>query len=254
VAVKVLPFRLGSSRFPGKPLAMFDGSTLIENALRIASTPRGYPVVITAPRKDFEIVSRRVELSRFSFRYIPSGEDCGSATERILEIYELLGDEPVVSIPVDEAALDGSEVDRIIEAAQASVFDAITCWCEFFEEADARSGLSAKLVLDRKDEVLYMSRAAIPASKEGAGSWKAMKKHVGVFVFSRSFLDRLKDCRNLGTELDRREGLEQLRWLELGFRIKALRIDHIGFGIDLPDQVAALEERVRCARRASKPE
>lgn len=254
MAITVLPFRLGSGRFPGKPLASFRGVSLIENALRIASTPRGHPIVLTAPREDFETVSRRVDLSPYRFRYVPSGADRASATERILEIHGLLDDELLVSIPADEAALDGAEVDRVIEEAQGTDFGAITCWCDFFAEMDALSPLSAKVVLDRNGEVLYMSRAAIPATKSGPADWRQMRKHVGVFLFRRSFLDRLEGRRHEATVLDGLEGLEQLRWIELGFPLRAVRIRHIGFGIDIPEQITALEERVLCARQASKPE
>lgn len=77
-----------------------------------------------------------------------------------------------------------------------------------------------------------------------------LKKNVGAFLFERGFLERLRQERSAVTTLDAREGLEQLRWLELGLRVRCLPIQHVGFGVDVPDQLAALERRVIAQREA----
>ena len=97
-----------------------------------------------------------------------------------------------------------------------------------------------------------MSRSVIPIAKNGNILLNNLKKNVGIFFFRRNFLDELKSHKNTKTYLDELEGLEQLRWLELGFKIKTVKIKHYGFGIDIPEQLNILEERALCLQKQKK--
>ena len=119
---------------------------------------------------------------------------------------------------------------------------------------DAISNLSAKIVTDNNDFILYMSRSVIPISKQGEIDIKKLKKNVGVFFFKKSFLTELKSKKNIKTYLDKYEGLEQLRWLELGYKIKIIKINHYGYGIDIPEQIKLLEKRIKCLQKQKKYE
>lgn len=247
-ATVVVPFRLGSRRFPRKALCRFgpEGRTLIEHALANATALAPARLVLTGPAADLEEVAREVDLGGFErLQTLPSAESCRSATERVVELFSGLEGERFISWPVDEPAIDPEEIRRAL--ASPGVFGgagAVTFYCDFFAPEDHRSPLSAKVVVDRDGRLLYMSRAAIPARKDGSVAIDALKKNVGVFVFRRPFLERLAACAGQETVLDRLEGLEQLRWLELGLDVRCVKIRHIGFGVDVPEQVAALEERV----------
>ena len=101
------------------------------------------------------------------------------------------------------------------------------------------------MVLDKYDYLIYMSRAMVPYlyGWKPENWWKDLFKNVGVSLFSREFLNRLNaQCHNT-TGLNVLEGLEQCRWLELGFKIKCIEIKHFGFGVDEPWQLEALESR-----------
>ena len=108
------------------------------------------------------------------------------------------------------------------------------------------------MVLDRSGNVLYMSRSMIPVAKNGKIDQKILKKNVGFTVFRHTFLDKLNSLRDVETVLDVFEGLEQLRWLELGFKLKAVKVKHYGFGIDIPDQIPILEKRISCLHQPKK--
>lgn len=246
----VVPFRLGSRRFPRKALCRFrsrsapEGKTLIEHALASVSALAPGQIVLTGPAADLEEVGREVDLGALDLLIQPSSESCQSATERLVEIVSGLEGEHFLSWPVDEPAIDPVEIRQAIDARP--VFDgvgAMTFYCDFFAPEDYLSPLSAKVVLDRDGGLLYISRAPIPVGKDGSVAAAALKKNVGVFVFKRSFLEQLAAHSADETFLDRHEGLEQLRWLELGLGVRCIKIRHIGFGIDVPEQVAALEER-----------
>jgi 3-deoxy-manno-octulosonate cytidylyltransferase (CMP-KDO synthetase) len=99
-----------------------------------------------------------------------------------------------------------------------------------------------------------MSRSIIPISKSGEINIKKLKKNVGVFFFKKNFLNELKKQKNIETYLDKYKGLEQLRWLELGYKIKVIKINHYGYGIDVPEQIKLLVKRVKCLQKQKKYE
>ena len=244
--VKILPIRLQSSRFPNKPLATVMGRTLVESGLAVCQQINGGDTVLTATEEDFDEIRRRLDLGAYKFRYIPSSDICRCATERVLEIYNSIRGDLFVSIPVDEtAALIPREVSRVLRETEKIAYSILTLYCEFFSLADARSTLSAKVVMNRGNELLYMSRSPIPLLKSGELKLEFLKKHVGLYFYRRAALDRLQALRDVPTQLDTLEGLEQLRWLELGMTVQLQKIRHIGFGIDVPDQIPLLEERLR---------
>lgn len=241
----VVPFRLASARFPGKALARFQGRTLLEHALSLGAALSTAELVLTAPAEDLATVEAALDLSRWRVARIPSRLECRCATDRLLEIQDRLPGDRFLSLPVDEPALDARALRRALAGATAAA-GATTFYCPFHARQDYLSPLSAKLVLDREGRLLYMSRAVIPVAKDGSVEEAALKKNVGVFLFERSYLERLRALSSLPTRLDRHEGLEQLRWLELGLPLHCQPIEHIGFGVDVPEQLALLEERVRC--------
>jgi 3-deoxy-manno-octulosonate cytidylyltransferase (CMP-KDO synthetase) len=241
----VVPFRLASSRFPDKALARFRGLTLVEHALRHGAQLAPDALVLTGPAEDLAQVERRCDLGRYRCRLMPSRLECGSATERLVEIFPRLEGRYLLSLPVDEPAIDVAELQGAIAGCEGfGSAGAITFYCDFYAAEDYLSNLSAKIVTDRDGLLLYMSRAVIPIAKAGGIDAAALKKNVGAFLFTRAFLEELERERQVPTALDRLEGLEQLRWLELGLRVRCLKVRHVGFGVDVPEQLALLERRL----------
>lgn len=247
----VVPFRLPSKRFPNKALCRYRGKTLIEHAIANAAglTPRR--IVLTAPTEDLDTVGSKLDLDGLGrdlpveLIVCPSSASCWSATERVLELFPSLDGGLFLSLPIDEPAIRPSELSRVVR--DTAVFDdagVITFCCDFYCEEDYLSPLSAKVVLDRRARILYMSRGIIPVRKDGSADPSMLKNNVGAFLFKRSFLEELAAEASVSTALDRHEGCEQLRWIELGFSVKCLEIEHVGLGIDIPEQVAELEARV----------
>jgi 3-deoxy-manno-octulosonate cytidylyltransferase (CMP-KDO synthetase) len=244
---KIVPFRLQSQRFPNKPLCVIFGKTLIENGLDIAHSVSRGKTILTGPEEDFLEVKEKVPgLHKRDFIFIPTSGECKSATERVMELSRELKGDLFISIPMDEPSIIPGELERGLVFSLQHNPDVLTLYCDFFCEEDARSTLSAKIVTDNHGRILYMSRSVIPLRKNGTIQLSMLKKNVGVFYFRSSFLQALEEHREVQTSLDTYEGLEQLRWLELGYSIYVQKIKHYGFGIDIPDQVEQLEKRITC--------
>ena len=218
--LKIIPFRLQSNRFPNKALSKYFGMTLIENALHISNKISFGETLITCSVEDYNITKSYLNKYKDKFDFLSTKSTCNSATERIIEIFEKKQADIYVSIPIDEGALSPHELERVITEIQYEEFEAYTLYCDFYNLEDAYDNLSAKIVTDLEDNILYMSRSAIPIAKNGKVEKSMMKKHVGVFLFRRKFLQALYEARSKKTVLDKYEGLEQLRLLELGFSIK----------------------------------
>jgi 3-deoxy-manno-octulosonate cytidylyltransferase (CMP-KDO synthetase) len=249
----VIPFRLKSSRFPEKILAQFKGITVIETALGIAADIGLGKIILTAPQEDYKYVKERVNLSHYEYEYIPSSPMCRAASDRVVEIYPLIPDGDVyISIPADEVLLNSEEVRYCAEKYDPRSGAIQTLYCDFYCLEDAVSKLSAKVVCNTDNRMIYMSRSIVPAAKSGMIDLSNLKKNVGVFFFCKTTLDKLHALRNKTTTLDRIEGLEQLRWVELDIPVTVEKIDHQGFGIDMPDQIVQLEERSQCLPKHAK--
>ncbi|MBN2531244.1 MAG: hypothetical protein JXB88_00055 [Spirochaetales bacterium] len=250
---KIVPFRLSSQRFPGKPLCFIFGKTMLENALDIAGSINPGETILTAPEEDYEKVLEKIPaLRNRQYTYIATGSTCKNATERVLELYRQLDGDIFVSIPMDEPALIPGQLERYIRDVTEKGINVLTLYCDFYCMEDAISNLSAKIVTNNRNEILYMSRSVIPVAKNGTIELKHLKKNVGVFYFSRDFLDKLASLSHIETKLDKLEGLEQLKWLELGLTVKAGKVTHYGFGIDVPGQVGQLEKRIECLQQQKK--
>jgi len=235
----IIPYRLKSSRFPNKYITSFLGIPLIEHFLRLCEE-FGNDVIVTAPKEDF--VKEVSDLQyHYGFQFIPTSLDCQSGTDRVIEISRKIRDDYYILIPADEPLIDKEEFKRVLYREQLDDFN--LCYSDFYCEEDCVSNLSAKIVSTWDDYLLYQSRNIIPTKKNGEFDYTDCKKCVGLKIFSQKGLDELYKLNHRETQLDKFEGLEELRIIELGFKFKLHKIKHIGFGIDIPEQVKLLEDR-----------
>ncbi len=240
----VVPFRLASSRFPNKALATYNGRSLLERTIVNAKSLSKRTILVTAPKEDLDAAMKKIDFDSYGIRIIPSSTLCRSATDRIVQIFSTAETKYFLSLPIDEPEIQPSEIARAVKDAMSFAdADAITFYCDFYKKEDYISPLSAKIVTNAEGMVLYISRAIVPNKKNGSIDPSMLKKNVGAFLFKREFLYKLAQLKDHPTSLDKHEGLEQLRWLELGCKVRALKIEHIGFGIDVKEQLKMLKQR-----------
>jgi len=237
-ATVIIPARYCSIRFPGKPLALLAGKPMIQWVYERTQMAEGIEEVIVAT--DDERIYRAVEGFGGTVRMTAPGHETG--TDRIAEVAQELsaeiivnvqGDEPMVRPDMIEAALqplkeDSSLVMGTLKAPLASL-------------EEMNSSHVVKVVVNRQDFALYFSRAPIPYDRDGnkrvlnrlptAGCFK----HLGLYVYRRDFL--LEFAQLSSTPLEKQEKLEQLRALEHGYRIKVVTTEHMGLGVDTPEDL-----------------
>jgi 3-deoxy-manno-octulosonate cytidylyltransferase (CMP-KDO synthetase) len=240
-AVGVIPARWAARRFPGKPLALVAGRPLLQRVWEAAREAKSLRAVIVAT--DDERIARAAR--GFGAEVALTRADHPSGTDRLAEVALGLEDEIVVNVQGDEPLLEGFAIDAAVEALRGDPGAPMATLVHPAEAQAAADPHRVKVVLDRNGFALYFSRAEIPARGPGAtGQDPPPWQHVGVYAYRRPFL--LELVRLAPTPLERAEGLEQLRALEHGHRIRCAVLERWrGIPVDVPEDVARVEQRLR---------
>ena len=240
----VIPARYGSTRFPGKALADLAGQPLIVRVAQNASGLTQAHAVVVAT--DDARILEAVRGAGFSCEMTA---DHPTGTDRIGEVASRHPADIILNLQGDEPLLDCRDVDRLIAAMREDpAIDIATCAHPFTDAAMWANPNNVKVVCDVRGEALYFSRAPIPGTFPGAdaAAFQQARRHVGIYAFRRAALERFLSLDR--TPLEVNEGLEQLRALENGMRIKVLDIDNAPVGVDTPEDL----EQVRLLWRQLK--
>jgi 3-deoxy-manno-octulosonate cytidylyltransferase (CMP-KDO synthetase) len=236
-----IPARYGSTRLPGKPLVNLAGKPMIQRVYEQAQLSQRASRVIVAT--DDERIVKAVE--SFGGEARMTRADHRTGTERVAEVAAHVEGDVFVNVQGDEPLLDPAAVDTAIDAlleeppaAVATVATAIRV------PADIMDPNVVKAVLDFDNNALYFSRAPVPwvrdtAAKQQVRHWK----HLGLYVFQREALLEYPTLPQ--GELEKIEQLEQLRWLENGWKIRVAEVAHDAVSVDVPDDVVRVEQLLR---------
>ncbi len=235
--VIVIPARYGSTRLAGKPLISLAGKPMIQRVYERAKLAEKADRVIVAT--DDERVVKAVE--EFGGEARMTRTDHRTGTERVAEVAAHVAGEVFVNVQGDEPLLDPAAVDTAVKALLEQPTAAIsTVATPIKTPADIMDPNIVKTVLDFENYALYFSRAPIPWVRDAASKIHVRHlKHLGLYVFQR---DALLEYPTLPQgELERIEQLEQLRWLENGWRIRVAEVEHDAVSVDVPEDVARVE-------------
>lgn len=236
-AVGVIPARWGSTRFPGKPLELINGKPLLRWVIEGAKTSRRLKEICVAT--DDDRIARLATES--GARAVMTDSELPTGTDRVWQASRDLKADVVLNIQGDEPLIEGALLDRLVEPFLADPTLEMATLGRTLDEEALKSQNTAKIVLNERGEALYFSRFPIPYSRVHAGSSiDGALKHIGIYAYRRSFLERF--CAQTPTVLEQMEGLEQLRALYLGARIKVVRVEHDSWGVDTPDDVQKIEK------------
>lgn len=236
--VIVIPARFGSTRLPGKPLVSLAGKPMIQHVYERSKLAARASRVIVAT--DDERIVKAVESFGGTARI--TRPDHRTGTERVAEVAAHEKGDIFVNVQGDGPLLDPVSVDTAIEALLEEPAASIaTVATPIKTPADIMDPNVVKTVLDFDNNGLYFSRAPIPWVRDTASKIQVRHlKHLGLYVFQR---DALLEYPTLPQgELERIEQLEQLRWLENGWKIRVAEVEHDAVSVDVPEDVARVEK------------
>lgn len=236
----VIPARYASTRFPGKPLADIHGKTMIQHVYERVSEIFDYCYVATDDARIESVVRKfggNVVMTSTSHK---SGTDrCREALDKI-ETAKGFSFDVVVNVQGDEPFVSQNQLVSIKELFGDSVTDIATLVKLFSAEEDIFNPNTPKVVLSGDYFALYFSRSVIPylRSCEDKIQWQSnyqYYKHIGLYAYRSDILRQLTVLPQSPLEIA--ESLEQLRWLENGYRIKVAVTDTESHAVDTPEDL-----------------
>ena len=236
--VVVIPARYGSTRLPGKPLVQLAGQSMIQRVYARAKLAQTVNRVIVAT--DDERIVQAVKA--FGGEARMTRPDHRTGTERVAEVAAHEAGDVFVNVQGDEPLLDPVAVDTAVGALlEDSATSVSTVATPIKAPADIMDPNVCKVVLDFDENALYFSRAPVPWVRDTASKLRVRHlKHLGLYVFRR---DALLEYPTLPQgELERIEQLEQLRWLENGWKIRVAEVEHDTVSVDVPADIARAEK------------
>ena len=244
--IAIIPARYASTRFPAKPLARLGGKMVIE---RVYEQVKGVVERVVVATDDERI---REAVEGFGGECIMTSTEHRSGTDRCWEAYQKVGQEydVVINVQGDEPFIAHSQIRAIMACFEDEATDIATLVKPFSEEdgvEELENPNSPKVVLDAQSRAIYFSRSVIPYLR-GVERKEWLKhhtfyKHIGMYAFRRDVLREITALAQ--STLEKAESLEQLRWLENGYKI-GVGISHVEtIGIDTPEDLERAEAFLR---------
>lgn len=239
--IAVIPARYASTRFPGKPLAVLGGKTVIERVYRQVSKAVENVYVATDDNRIFDAVRA------FGGNVVMTRSDHKSGTDRIEEAVEKIGAsdfDVVINVQGDEPFIQPSQLHTLMSLFDDEATQIATLGKPFTSMEAVRNPNSPKIVLDKHSFALYFSRSVIPFVRgvdedKWLDSYRFLK-HLGIYAYRTEVLREV--TRLPQGVLEKAESLEQLRWLENGYRIRVGLTDVETVGIDTPADLERAEK------------
>ena len=233
--VLIIPARMGSSRFPGKPLAKILDLPMIEHVRRRASFCDSVDEVFVATC-DEEIKEAVEAYGGKAIMTAPTHERC---TDRVEEAAATLEADIVVNVQGDEPLLLPQVVEDVVRPLMERDNVLSTCIVYPITEASELQDVNVvKVVLDQSNWIMYFSRSPIPYLKTNENF--PLYKQSGVMAFRKDFLHQYSHLTP--TPLEKAESVDMLRVLEHGYKLLGVVNPNVIVGVDVPDDVPKVEE------------
>lgn len=238
--IAIIPARYASTRFPGKPLAVLGGKTVIQRVYEQAVSVLPEAWVATDDERIFQAVEA------FGGRAVMTRSDHRSGTDRIEEAAQKIGTDAdvIINIQGDEPFVQASQLNTLMQLFDNADTQIGTLGKRFENMEAVANQNSPKIVCDKDGFALYFSRSIIPFVR---GQEQALwlehypyLKHLGIYAYRREVLHEVTQLPPAPLEVA--ESLEQLRWLYNGYRIRVGLTDVETVGIDTPDDLKRAEE------------
>ena len=242
----IIPSRFGSSRFPGKPLALLAGKPLVAWVVEAVKKAKTLDEVLVAT-DDSRIADA---VAAYGGRAVMTPSELPSGTDRIAcAAGDFADDDILVNIQGDEPLIDPALIDALaLKLRLSAKWDMATAVTPLESAADLAAKTVVKVVLDKEDGALYFSRAPIPCDRDHAPDLASglYVRHLGIYAYRGAFLKRY--VAEPRCALEATENLEQLRALYMGAKIAVVRTADKGVGVDTPadaERVAKILETRR---------
>ena len=231
--ILVIPARYKSTRFPGKPLTLIEGKTMIqrvyEQCLQSVSSEKIYIAT-----EDIRILDY---CESIGIKCLLTSKKCLTGTDRVGEIAKIIDADYYINVQGDEPIFNPLDIDLLINELTKKKESLYDVYCGFTKINEAERFFSndvPKTVVNQKNELLYMSRSAIPGNKKG--NFNIGFRQVCAYAFSKKSLNEFCSLKKK-TFLEEQEDIELLRFLELGIKIKMVKMSEESIPVDREEDI-----------------
>lgn len=246
-ALGLIPARYASTRFPGKPLAVIAGKPMIQWVYERASQVFDWCYVAT----DDDRIKQTVQA--FGGKVVMTSELHRSGTDRCAEALDIIQSDlnvefdVLVNIQGDEPFIQSQQLNRVISCFANPDVQIATLVKAFAANEDIFNPNSPKVIMNTKGEAIYFSRSVIPFIRgKEPQQWQSTHvfyKHIGLYAYRPDILRKI--TRLPQTTLELAESLEQLRWIENGYRITVVETDLETLAVDTPEDLEKVKNAVQ---------
>ena len=231
----VIPARYKSSRFPGKPLAKILGTEMIIWVAGIAENAVGKDNVYIATENE-EIVDL---VKSHGYKVVLTSDSCPTGTDRVAEAALEIDADFIINIQGDEPMLNSNDIQKVIDKMIENPNHVINCMAPLNKHENVEDKKIPKVITNLNDELIWCSRNPLPGLKEGLPT--NPMKQVCIYGFNR---DHLKAFWSYGkkTPLEFQEDIEIDRFIEMGYKIKMVRLDGSTVAVDYPEDIELVEK------------
>ncbi len=240
----IIPARFASVRFPGKPLALLGNKPVIRWVYERAEHVIDNLYVATDDQRIYEAVKK------FGGKVVMTSDTHPSGTDRCAEALKLISRQTgmnfdgVINIQGDEPFISPSQIRSLMDSFQDRKTDIATLARKITDREEITDPNKPKVVFDRFNYALYFSRSPVPYLRNlEPDKWPGphpVFRHIGIYAYRSEILKKL--CRLSPSSLEMAESLEQLRWLQNGYKIKVSITEFENVGIDTPEDLIKAEK------------
>lgn len=238
--VGVIPARYKSSRFPGKPLIRLNGIPMIIRVARIVEKALGKENTYVAT--DDDQIKNLVE--SFGYNVVMTSESCLTGTDRVFDFSKKIDADIYINIQGDEPLLNYLDILKIVNVKKDNFECVVNGMCDISKYENPDNINIPKVLVDRSDNLIYMSRLAIPGAKSAIISKdRVFKKQVCIYAFNKIELEAFGKMKKKAT-YENFEDIEILRFFDLNIPIKMVETSGSSYSVDVIEDVKKVEEEL----------
>ena len=237
--IGVIPARYKSSRFPGKPLIDLNGVPMIIRVARIVEKVLG--VENTYVATDDEEIKKVVKSNGYNVVMTPV--DCLTGTDRIFEFSKKIKADIYVNVQGDEPLLNPEDIQKIIDLKKENMNSVINGMCSLTDDEDPKNINIPKVVVNKFNKLLYMSRLPVPGTKSNFSQIN-YKKQVCIYAFNQKELNAFGGQKDKSL-FEHHEDIEILRFLDLNIPVKMVEMTGSSLAVDVLSDVKKVKEKLK---------
>jgi 3-deoxy-manno-octulosonate cytidylyltransferase (CMP-KDO synthetase) len=181
-------------------------------------------------------------IESFDGKFEMTSKDCNSGTDRIISVLDKINCDIAVNIQGDEPLVHSDDIDKLVSAFEDETVEIATLIRKIDKKEHINNPNVVKVVLDKDNNGIYFSRANIPFNRDNIDGIQYYQ-HIGIYAYRKEILKKFNDMES--KILENIEKLEQLRFLENGYKIRTVETENVYISVDVKDDLEAVEKFIK---------